>query len=62
MTPVEIKNEIHKTINELPEDSLYDVLGLLKELQKHPSEKDILDSQLKKIIAENRTLLQKLAQ
>jgi hypothetical protein len=61
MTAIEIKNEIHKVLDQVPEDALPDVLGFLKELQVHSSDKIKLTNNLKKILSEDRELLEKLA-
>jgi hypothetical protein len=61
MTAIEIKNEIHKVLDQVPEDALPDVLGFLKELQVHSSDKIKLKNNLKKILSEDRELLEKLA-
>jgi hypothetical protein len=61
MTAIEIKNEIHKVLDQVPEDALPDVLGFLKELQVHSSDKIKLTNNLKKILLEDRELLEKLA-
>jgi hypothetical protein len=61
MTAIEIKNEIHKVLDQVPEDALPDVSGFLKELQVHSSDKIKLTNNLKKILSEDRELLEKLA-
>lgn len=62
MTVLEIKSEIKKTIDELPESSLTELFYLLKDLQQYPSVDIATVYQLKQTIAENRQLLEKLAQ
>jgi Ni,Fe-hydrogenase maturation factor len=62
VTALEIKSEIKKTIDELHESSLAEVLNLLKDLQQYPSVDIASVYPLKQIIAENRRLLEKLAQ
>jgi len=62
MTVVELKTEIIKKIDELPEHLLPNVLDFLNELQKRPQEsKAIFDEHLKKIMAKNRGLLERFA-
>ncbi len=56
-----IKSEIHKVLDELPESVLQDVLDFLKELQAHSTDEIKLASNLRKILSEDRRLLQKLA-
>jgi len=62
MTVLEIKSEIKRTVDELPESSLTELLDLLKDLQQYPSVDIASVYQIKQIIAENRQLLEKLAQ
>lgn len=62
MTVLEIKSEIKRTVDELPESSLTELLDLVKDLQQYPSVDIASVYQLKQIIAENRRLLEKLAQ
>lgn len=62
MTVLEIKSEIKRTVDQLPENSLVELLDLLKDLQQYPSVDIASVYQLKQIIAENRQLLEKLAQ
>jgi hypothetical protein len=62
MTSVEIKTEIQKVIDQVPETVLPDVLDFLKELQIKSEDQIKLVNNLKKIISEDRELLQKLAQ
>jgi hypothetical protein len=62
MTVLEIKSEIKRTVDQLPESSLAELLDLMKDLQQYPSVDIASVYQLKQIIAENRQLLEKLAQ
>jgi len=63
MTITEIKEELHKAIETIPEESLKDVLGLINQIQQKQCIDDkTLDGHLDAIIAENRELLEKLAQ
>jgi hypothetical protein len=62
MTTIQLKTEIHKILDEVPEDTLPDVLDFLKELQQHPVENIRLVSHFKQILAEDKELLEKLAQ
>ncbi|PWK79937.1 hypothetical protein LX99_00398 [Mucilaginibacter oryzae] len=62
MTTTELKTEINKTLENIPEEALNDVLLYLQHLQaKAPS--DIkLTSHLRQILTEDAELLEKLAQ
>jgi len=62
MTVIEIKSEITRKLDELPENSLAELLDLINDLQHHPSVDIASVYQIKQIIAENRQLLEKLAQ
>ncbi|MDB5128293.1 hypothetical protein [Mucilaginibacter sp.] len=62
MTTTEIKDEIKKVLDQVPEDALSDVLGFLKELQHQPAENIRITNHLKQILAEDKELLEKLAQ
>jgi hypothetical protein len=61
MTSIEIKTEIQKVIDQVPETVLPDVLDFLKELQIKSEDEIKLVNNLRKIIAEDRELLEKLA-
>jgi Asp-tRNA(Asn)/Glu-tRNA(Gln) amidotransferase B subunit len=63
MTTTEIKEELHKAIETMPEESLKDVLGLVNKIQQNQFVDDqTIDKHLDAIISENKELLQKLAQ
>jgi hypothetical protein len=62
MTSIEIKTEIQKVIDQVPENVLGDVLDFLKELQSKSSNEIKLANNLRKILSEDRELLEKLAQ
>jgi Asp-tRNA(Asn)/Glu-tRNA(Gln) amidotransferase B subunit len=63
MTTTEIKEELHKAIETIPEESLKDVLGLVNKIQQNQFVDDqTIDKHLDAIISENDELLQKLAQ
>ena len=61
MTTIDLKNEITKALDHVPDNILVDILDLIKEVQSDVS-KSILTSNLKKILAEDSDLLDKLAQ
>ncbi|MGM0567160.1 MAG: hypothetical protein ACQESX_10420 [Bacteroidota bacterium] len=62
MTTKQIKTEIHKLLDTVPENVLPDLLDYLKEAQKQNKDQAELTSHLRKIIHEDRELLEKLAQ
>jgi hypothetical protein len=62
MTKTEIKIEIQKVLDNVPENVLQDILDLLKGLQNQPLEKLEITHSLRQIIAEDKELLEKLAQ
>ena len=62
MTSIEIKTEIQKVLDQVPESVLQDVLDFLKELQTKSVDDIKLVNNLRKILSEDRALLEKLAQ
>jgi hypothetical protein len=62
MTKTEIKIEIQKVLDNVPENVLQDILDLLKGLQNQPLDKLEITHSLRQIIAEDKELLEKLAQ
>ncbi len=62
MTKAELKIEIQKVINNVPENILEDVLDFLKELEEQPSNKVKLVNNLRQILSEDKELLERLAQ
>ena len=61
MTTIQLKKEIQKVLDEVPENVLPDVLDFLRELQKHPAEDIQLAKFMKKILKEDKELLERLA-
>lgn len=61
MQTKEIKTQIYKVIDEIPEGVLENVLEYLKQLQETQHEKVNLTKNLKLIISEDKELLEKLA-
>jgi hypothetical protein len=62
MTAIEIKTEIEKVLNEMPDSALVDALIYLKQLSNN-SEKDVrANKHIQKILKEDAELLRKLAQ
>lgn len=62
MTTTEIKKEIHKVLEQVPENLLADILNILKEVQSEKATKSTLTSNFNKILAEDSEVLHKLAQ
>jgi hypothetical protein len=62
MTKTEIKNEIQKVLENVPENILQDILDLLTDLQNQPNDKLEITHSLRQILAEDKELLEKLAQ
>jgi hypothetical protein len=61
MTAVQLKTEIQKVLDKVPEDVLKDVLDYMNELQKHSAEDVELAKFMKQTLIEDRELLEKLA-
>jgi hypothetical protein len=62
MTKIQLQTEIQKVLDSVPESVLEDILAFLKELQNQPSDKVRLTSNLRQILAEDKSLLERLAQ
>jgi hypothetical protein len=62
MTKTQIQSEIQKVLDSVPETILQDVLDFLKALQVQPADKVRLTNNLRKILSEDKELLEKLAQ
>ena len=62
MSKEELKEEIAKVLETVPEEILEDVLDYLKLLITNPKEKLSMTTKLRQIINEDEGLLQKLAQ
>lgn len=61
MATSDLKVRIHKIIDNIPDESLDELLSVLEEIESHAvSEKQVEIA--KRIIANNKALLQKLAQ
>ncbi len=61
MTKTEIKLEIQKVLDNVPENVLHDVLDLLKQIQNQPSQSIGITHALRQILLEDQKLLEKLA-
>lgn len=62
MTVIEIKTEIKKLVDEVPEESLTDILNFLKEFKNKPVAHSQQSDHFKDIMDKHRGLLKKLAQ
>lgn len=61
MSSSEIKNEIQKIIDNVPENALPDVLDYLKEIESHIAQQNVSEF-LKDLHSKHSVLLSKLAQ
>jgi len=61
MTTQQIKSEIQKLLDHVPENVLEDFLELLKQAQSQTRDELELSKYLKKILAEDKELLEMLA-
>jgi hypothetical protein len=61
MTVADLKYEINKAIDEVPESVLTDILDYLKQVKVTPKEKIDLTRHLGQILREDKELLQRLA-
>jgi hypothetical protein len=61
MTTKDIKSEIQKSLDKVPERVLQDVLNFLKQIENQSIEKVNLTMNLKDILTEDRKLLERLA-
>lgn len=62
MTTKELKSRIQKALDNVPENILEDILSYLEEIQGKPADKVIMSQRLRKILSEDKDLLEKLAQ
>lgn len=61
MKTTEIKDEINKIIEKLPNEILGDILEYLQQVENTTTEKFQLTKNVRKILIEDRELLEKLA-
>ena len=61
MTTEEIKSEIQKTLDSIPENVLQDILDYLKLIQGKSADKIALSKNLRDILTEDKELLERLA-
>lgn len=62
MTKQQLKSEIQKVLDNVPETVLEDILRYLKDLESKPASQVEMSGYLKKILNEDKELLEKLAQ
>ena len=62
MTHSELKYEIQQVIDNVPDSVLEEVLNYLKVVQANPVDKIMLSKNMKRILSEDKELLEKLAQ
>jgi hypothetical protein len=61
MTTKEIKSEIQRTLDNIPETVLQDILDYLKSIQGKSADKVKLSKNLRDILTEDKELLERLA-
>jgi hypothetical protein len=61
MSTQEIRKEIHKVVDNMPEDVLQNILDYFKTIEHSSKDRVKLSYNLKKILTEDKLLLQKLA-
>ncbi len=61
MKTTDLKLEIHKAIDSVPDSVLVDILDYLKQIQETPNDKINLSKHLALILREDKELLQRLA-
>jgi hypothetical protein len=61
MTTNEIKSEIQKSLDNVPESVLQDILNFLKQVENQPANRLNLMRDLSDILAEDKELLERLA-
>jgi hypothetical protein len=61
MTTKEIKSEIQKSLDNVPESVLQDILDFLKQAENQPADRLNLMKDLRDILSEDKELLERLA-
>ena len=61
MTTKELKSEIQKTLDKVPDNILQDILAYLKEIESQPKEGVVRARNLRAILTEDKSLLERLA-
>jgi len=62
MKTQELKNEIQKSLDHVPDSVLENILSYLKIAESQSSDRIMMMNNLKQILSEDRELLEKLAQ
>lgn len=62
MTTKQIKTRIQKALDHVPEHVLEEILNYLEEIQGKSADETIMTQRLRKILSEDKELLEKLAQ
>ena len=62
MGTIELKKEIGKVLETIPEDALESVLNYLRSVSSSKKDDVVFSNNLRKILVEDRELLKKLAQ
>ena len=61
MTTKELKSEFQKTLDKVPENILQDILVYLKEIESQPKKGIDMARNLRTILTEDKSLLERLA-
>lgn len=62
MTSIQLKTEIQKVLEDVPESVLAEILEYLKQIKLQSPDKIKLQNNLKKILSEDKELFERLAQ
>jgi uncharacterized tellurite resistance protein B-like protein len=62
MTVIEVKTEIQKVLDEVPENVLPQILDYLKQIQNQSADQAKFNNNLKRILTEDNDLFERLAQ
>jgi len=61
MSSKEIKTEIQKSLDNVPDSVLQDILDFLRQVEKQPADRLTLTKNLRDILTEDKELLERLA-
>ena len=61
MTPKQIKTEIQKVLDTIPEDTLQSILDYLNSIKNQSADSISLSHNIRKILSEDKELLERLA-
>ncbi len=62
MTTIQLKTEIQKVLDDIPDNVLPDILDYLKQIQHQSPDQIKINNNLKKILTEDKELFERLAQ